>query len=156
MKDAPDIAMLSRILTILAVAIVLTATSRTVNAQEPAGFGEALRLLDTWVATTVAQRGQPGLSIGVVLGDRLVWAKGYGFADLEKKVPATPQTLYRVASITKTFTAVANLQLRDAGKLQLDDPIRRHLSWARIRAHRSRRIGYHNSGAADAQLGAPT
>lgn len=135
MKDAPDIAMLSRILTILAVAIVLTATSRTVNAQEPAGFGEALRLLDTWVATTVAQRGQPGLSIGVVLGDRLVWAKGYGFADLEKKVPATPQTLYRVASITKTFTAVANLQLRDAGKLQLDDPIRRHLSWARIRAH---------------------
>jgi len=105
MKDAPDIAMLSRILTILAVAIVLTATSRTVNAQEPTGFGEALRLLDAWVATTVAQRGQPGLSIGVVLGDRLVWAKGYGFADLEKKVPATPQTLYRVASITKTFTA---------------------------------------------------
>jgi hypothetical protein len=45
---------------------VLTATPRTANAQEPAGFGEALRLLDAWVATTVAQRGQPGLSMGVV------------------------------------------------------------------------------------------
>ncbi len=69
---------------------------RIVNAQDPAGFGDALRLLDAWVTTTVAQRGQPGVSIGVVLGDRLVWTRGYGHADVEKKVPATPQTLYRV------------------------------------------------------------
>ena len=107
----------------------------TVNAQDPGGFGDALRLLDAWVTTAVAQRDQPGVSIGVVLGDRLVWSRGYGYADVEKKVPASPQTLYRIASITKTFTAVAILQLRDAGKLQLDDPLRQHLGWARIRAH---------------------
>jgi D-alanyl-D-alanine carboxypeptidase len=127
--------MFLRILTASVLALSLTATPRTAAAQEPAGFGDALRLLDAWVTTTVAQRDQPGVSIGVVLGDRLVWAKGYGYADMGKKVPASPQTLYRIASITKTFTAVAILQLRDAGKLQLDDPLRRHLSWARIRAH---------------------
>lgn len=125
--------MFLRILTASVLALLLI-TPRTVHAQEPTGFGDALRLLDAWVTTTVAQRDQPGVSIGVVLGDRLVWAKGYGYADLEKKVPASPQTLYRIASITKTFTAVAILQLRDAGKVQLDDPLRRHLSWARIRA----------------------
>lgn len=124
-----------RVATVSTLALIVIGASRVANAQEPRGFREALGLLDAWVATTVAQRGQPGLSIGVVLGDQLVWSKGYGYADIEKKVPATTQTLYRIASITKTFTAVAILQLRDAGKLQLDDPIRRHLSRARIRAH---------------------
>ena len=124
-----------RILTPLTLSLLLTVAPQTGNAQEPAGFGDAIRLLDAWVTTTVAQRGQPGVSIGVVLGDRLVWARGYGYADVQKKVPASPSTLYRIASITKTFTAVAILQLRDAGKLQLDDPLRRHLSWVRIRAH---------------------
>lgn len=122
-----------RTLTASVLALLLMAAPSTVQAQEPARFSDALRLLDAWVMATVAQRGQPGLSIGVVLGDRLVWAKGYGYADMEKKVPASPQTLYRIASITKTFTAVAILQLRDSGKLQLDDPLRRHLGWARIR-----------------------
>src|SRR5262249_9125051 len=45
---------------------------------------------------------------------------------------AMPQTIYRIASITKLFTSTAVLQLRDAGKLQLDDPITRHLSWFNI------------------------
>jgi D-alanyl-D-alanine carboxypeptidase len=123
-----------RVVTVSILALMVIGASRVVKAQEPRGFREALGLLDAWVATTVAQRSQPGLSIGVVLGDHLIWAKGYGYADVEKKVPATTQTLYRIASITKTFTAVAILQLRDAGKLQLDDPIRRHLSRARIQA----------------------
>jgi CubicO group peptidase (beta-lactamase class C family) len=103
--------------------------------QEPEGFKDALGLLDAWTANRVASRGQPGLSIGVVLGDHLVWARGYGFADLEHKTRATPKTLYRIGSITKTFTAISVLQLRDAGKLQLDDPLQRHLSQVNIRPH---------------------
>ena len=99
------------------------------------GFEDAIGLLDAWVSTVVEQRHQPGLSIGVVLGDRLVWSKGYGYSDLERRVPADDKTNYRIASISKTFTAVAILQLRDAEKLQLDDPITRHLEWARIREY---------------------
>ena len=103
------------------------------HAQPAAGFGDALQLLDAWVSDNVALRRQPGLSIGVVLGDRLVWDKSYGLADVERKVPATSRSVYPIASISKTFTSIAILQLRDAGKLRLDDPVDTHLKWARIK-----------------------
>src|SRR5262245_62085728 len=73
-------------------------------------LSDALKVLDAWVAAAVARREQPGLSIGIVYDQNLVWAKGYGFADVAKKVPATPATLYRIASISKTFTATSILQ----------------------------------------------
>lgn len=89
----------------------------------------ALAVFDAWCEYTVHNREQPGVSIGIVYDQDLIWAKGYGHADLEKKIPATPSTAYRIASITKLFTATAILQLRDAGKLQLDDPVAKHLDW---------------------------
>ena len=58
-----------------------------------------------------------------------MWAAGFGEADPARHAPATPDTLYRIASITKLFTATSILQLRDAGALQLDDPVTRHLPW---------------------------
>jgi CubicO group peptidase (beta-lactamase class C family) len=51
----------------------------------------------------------------------------------QRKVPATPSTVYRIASISKLFTTTAILQLRDAGKLQLDDPVAKYLPWFRSR-----------------------
>lgn len=87
----------------------------------------AMRVLDAWITATVAEREQPGLSIGIVNDQDLIWARGYGYADLERRVPATPSTLYRIASISKVFTATAVLQLRDAGKLRLDDPVTERL-----------------------------
>jgi len=89
----------------------------------------AIAVFDAWCQYTVYNREQPGVSIGIVYDQDLIWAKGYGYADLEKKIPATPKTAYRIASITKLFTATAILQLRDAGKLQLDDPVEKHLNW---------------------------
>lgn len=94
---------------------------------------ENLELLCAWIEAQMAQREQPGLSIGVVYDQQLVWAKGFGYADRERKLPATPTTLYRIASITKLFTSTAILQLRDEGKLQLDDPLTRHLPWFQIK-----------------------
>ena len=86
-------------------------------------------LLAAWIEAQRAYRGWPGLSIALVHDRQVLWAQGFGWADIEAKTPATPATLYRVASITKTFTATALLQLRDAGKLALDDEVRRHLPW---------------------------
>jgi CubicO group peptidase (beta-lactamase class C family) len=103
------------------------------GAQTPAaGVESALRVYDAWVEATAARREQPGVSIGIVHDQKLVWAKGYGFADVANKQPAAPRTLYRIASISKLFTATAMMQLRDAGKLALDDPVARHLEWFRI------------------------
>src|SRR5262245_30544000 len=64
-----------------------------------------------------------GLSIGIARGGETVFAKGFGFADLENEVPATEFTEYRIGSITKQFTAVAILKLREEGKLALEDPV---------------------------------
>src|SRR5947208_16655625 len=86
-------------------------------------------LLAAWIEAQVAYRGWPGLSIAVVHDQDVVWSQGFGWADVERRTPATAHTLYRVASITKTFTATAIMQLRDAGKLRLDDAVRDHLAW---------------------------
>lgn len=81
----------------------------------------------------MAYRGQPGLSVGVVYDQELVWSRGFGYADIEEKRPADSTTLYRIASITKLFTSTAVMQLRDAGLLQLDDPVQKHLPWFTIK-----------------------
>ena len=64
----------------------------------------------------------PGGVAGVVYGDELAWSAGAGFADLAARRAADPAMLYAIASITKTFTGTAIMQLRDAGRLDLDDP----------------------------------
>jgi tetratricopeptide (TPR) repeat protein len=86
-------------------------------------------LLSAWIEGQLAYRGWPGLSIAVAHQRDVVWSRGFGWADVDGKVEATAETLYRVASITKTLTATAILQLRDAGKLRLDDEVRHHLPW---------------------------
>jgi CubicO group peptidase (beta-lactamase class C family) len=88
-----------------------------------------LDLLTAWIESQRAYSGLPALSIGIVHDQELVWAEGFGEADPARHAPATPDTLYRIASITKLFTATSILQLRDAGALQLDDPVTRHLPW---------------------------
>ncbi|MDE2853575.1 MAG: serine hydrolase [Chloroflexota bacterium] len=100
---------------------------------DKADLATALDILDKWVAHQVEQRHQPGLAIGVVYDGALLWGAGYGFADMETGAPVTLDTRFRIASITKTFTATATLQLRDAGALSLDDPVSRHLDWFDLR-----------------------
>ncbi|HTG46277.1 MAG TPA: serine hydrolase domain-containing protein [Actinomycetota bacterium] len=74
------------------------------------------------VTAFVREHRLPGAVAGVVHGDGLVWSGGAGLADVEAGRAPDATTLYRIASITKTFTATAIMQLRDEGKLHLDDP----------------------------------
>ena len=69
----------------------------------------------------------PSVSASVFRGDELLWQAALGLVDVEARTDATPDTQYRIGSITKTFTAVCVLQLRDAGELSLDDPLTRFL-----------------------------
>ncbi len=93
----------------------------------------ALRTLDEWIERTLAEREYPGLAVGIVHDQSLIWAKGYGLADLQRDIPVTPNTIFRIGSISKVFTAVAILQLRDAGRLRLDDPVTMYLPWFSVR-----------------------
>jgi CubicO group peptidase (beta-lactamase class C family) len=65
----------------------------------------------------------PGMAAGVALGDQIVWAKGFGLADLTTSEPVTPDTVFHLASLTKPFAAVVLLQLMEAGQLDLDAPV---------------------------------
>jgi len=70
----------------------------------------------------------PGMAVGIVKDQRLVWAKGFGYADIENKVPVTPDTLFHLASITKTFASMLIMQLVEQGKLDLEEPVSHYSS----------------------------
>jgi len=69
----------------------------------------------------------PGLIYGVILDGKLVHQRALGYANLERKIPVTSGTYFRIASMTKSFVAMAALKLRDQGKLRLDDPVIKYL-----------------------------
>ncbi len=78
--------------------------------------------------TARTQLGRFNGAVLVAKDGRVIFRKGYGFADIEKRVPYTPEARHEVASITKMFTSMAALQLRDKGKLKLEDPICNYLT----------------------------
>lgn len=69
--------------------------------------------------------GTPGLAAAVVVGESIVWAQGFGLADLEQGVPVRPESVFRIASISKPIAATAVMQLVERGLVSLDDPIQR-------------------------------
>jgi len=85
-----------------------------------------LHRIDSLVEAYRAETHAPGVSIAVVRGTDTAALKGYGLANVELDVPATPRTVYQIASISKQFTGAAILQLVDAGKVALDDEITKY------------------------------
>ena len=83
--------------------------------------------IDKMYADLATAQHLPGLVYGVVMDGKLLHVRSIGYADVERKVAATPATAFRIASMTKSFAAMAALHLRDAGKLRLDDPVSRYL-----------------------------
>ena len=84
---------------------------------------EALTLLQLWLEAKQEYGSVPGLSAGVIYNQELIWSGGYGMADPVRGLAATANSIYGVCSISKLFTSIAIMQLRDAGKLQLSDPV---------------------------------
>jgi CubicO group peptidase (beta-lactamase class C family) len=92
----------------------------------------ALALLDRWIEAHQVYEQLPGMSVGIVLDQTLMWHKGFGYANPETRQAADTSTLYSICSISKLFTSIALMQQRDAGRLQLDDPVAKHLDWFNI------------------------
>lgn len=110
--------------TLLALLAILPSAAVPVVSQSPARTELAARV-DTLARAAMEAEHIPGLSIAVVRGRDTVVARGWGFADLENRVPATERTVYRIGSVTKQFTAVAILQLVMQGRLSLGDTVQR-------------------------------
>ncbi len=83
-------------------------------------------LLENTISKFMAANSAPGISAAVVLNGQEVWSEGFGMADLENSVPVTPQTLFRLASISKPITATAAMQLWEQGKLDIEAPIQKY------------------------------
>jgi CubicO group peptidase (beta-lactamase class C family) len=93
----------------------------------PATLDAALKEVDARLAADLQKDGGGGVSVGVVIGGKLVWTKNYGFADVEAQRAATSDTDYRIGSLTKRFTSLMLLQLVDQGKVGLTDPLERYV-----------------------------
>jgi CubicO group peptidase (beta-lactamase class C family) len=94
------------------------------------------------------QRDSPAPSVSAALfrGPEILWTEAIGFADVAREEPATPDTQYAIASITKMFVATAIMILRDEGRLRLDDPAGRYLKQAEREGVTVRRLLSHLSG----------
>lgn len=101
---------------------------RTVKTQRAeSGF----QAIDNYITARMQTSRIPGLSVAIVKGDQIVYLKGYGQADPSGH-PVTPQTPFIIGSVSKTFTALAVMQLVESGKLELDAPVQRYLPWFRV------------------------
>jgi CubicO group peptidase (beta-lactamase class C family) len=83
--------------------------------------------IDSFITATMAIYHIPGLSACIIKDDSLVWHQAYGYADVERKVPVTDSTLFFLASISKTITGTALMQLYERGLFKLDDNVNNYL-----------------------------
>jgi CubicO group peptidase (beta-lactamase class C family) len=116
----------------LLIALTIVASPIHAAAQSAASDPEVqaqIDLFSAWVEGQIEIRGLPGIVVGVVAGDHLVWAEGFGHADLEADRVMETDTRFRMASHSKLFTATAIMQLREEGKVRLDDPVTDYLPW---------------------------
>jgi CubicO group peptidase (beta-lactamase class C family) len=124
-KDAMSMLTSARV-RVFVVLLCLAATS-LLGAQQPP-LEARLAGLDAYMAQVLKDWNVPGIGVGVVVKDKLVFAKGYGYRDYGKRLPFTPATTQPIASNTKLFTAMAAGLLVDEGKLDWDKPIRQYVT----------------------------
>jgi serine beta-lactamase-like protein LACTB len=115
-----------RFLLIILVLLLLLATSAPLQSQESGVAKEERILIETAVSNFLTSTHVPGVSVAVIENGQYEWGAGFGFADLENNAPASEHTLFRLASISKSLTATAAMQLWERGQLDLDAPIQRY------------------------------
>jgi CubicO group peptidase (beta-lactamase class C family) len=110
--------------TVLLVTVLLVAFSGYTQTNP---FQKKFSLIDRFIDSFMKTWNIPGLALGIVYKDQLIYAKGYGYRDLENKLPVDARTIFPIASNTKLFTTTAACMLVDEGKLSLDKPVRSYL-----------------------------
>ncbi len=96
------------------------------------GFHEAYERLDKFIARHMNETGAPGMTLALANRERLLRTSQYGFADLKAGIKVQPETLFEIGSISKSFVAIAILQLADEGKLDLNKPVKDYLPWLKV------------------------
>ena len=117
----------------------------------PGRYAAAFRAIDAMVARYMREMNAPGLTLAIADRDAVLRVATYGLSDADRREPVRPEHLFHIGSISKSFAAIALLQLRDEGKLDLHAPVTRYLPWLRIepREITTHHLLTHSSGLPD-------
>lgn len=107
--------------------ILLATVCIPINASDDLNLSE----IDSYIVSKMRLPRIPGVAVAIVKDDRIVYLKGYGEADSSGRA-VTPQTSFIIGSVTKSFTALAVMQLVEAGRVKLDAPVQRYIPWFRV------------------------
>lgn len=95
-------------------------------------FNEDLAEVEEFIMEQMDKGDIPGLSVTVVKDDKTIYEKGFGYADIESKIPVTPETLFELWSTSKAFTFLGVLNLEKNGVINLNDPITKYIPWLKL------------------------
>lgn len=116
------------------------------QSQEETQMKDILNLIDTWLEYQVSMHNFPGMSIGIVKNDKLIFKGFYGYSNLKKHIQANENTNYQIASMSKMFTAIAIMQLVEKRQLKLNDKVNKHLDWFKSHSITIKNLLTHSSG----------
>jgi CubicO group peptidase (beta-lactamase class C family) len=97
-------------------------------------YEEAFKRLDQFIEQKIKVAHVPGIAVAVTDRENLLRVSTYGFADVAAQTPVTPEMLFEIGSIGKSFTSIALLQLREEGRLDLHEPVTRYLPWFEVQS----------------------
>jgi CubicO group peptidase (beta-lactamase class C family) len=123
---------LPRLAAVFVAAAVTAGPAPAQTAAEDPRVASALELARMYVDGERAYEQLPGVSVAIVDGQRVLWTGASGFADVASKRAAAADTIYSICSISKLFTSVALMREREAGRVRLEDPVSKYLSWFRL------------------------
>ncbi len=116
-------------MTLFLIAGIISAPLSGKDATGYPRLSEAVQLIEVWLDAQRDYDGIPGLSAAVVHDQKTIWSGGFGYSNPDRKSKTDAKTIHSICSISKLFTAIAVMQLRDEGKLRLNDPVSKHLPW---------------------------
>ena len=133
---------------LLAGVCATAAQAQPAAAPAPLHYAEAVEEARALVRADIAERGYPGIAVAVSVNGETVWSEGFGYADLEHRIPMSPAVKFRVGSISKSMTAAAAATLVEDGRLDLDAPVQRYVPSFPEKAHpvTTRQLGGHLAG----------
>jgi len=119
------------ILVSLGLGLLVFGTNRFRSKAQARSDSPDFSAIDQYVKGRMRSARIPGIALAIVKGDQIIYSKGYGRADPSGRA-VTPQMPFMIGSVTKPITALAVMQLVEAGKIELDMPVQRYIPWFRV------------------------
>jgi len=127
----------------LCASIALPCAAQSAPASKPIRLQRAYERMDEFVAQQMLLSGTPGLALALTSREGLLRVQTYGFADVKSRLPVATETLFEIGSISKSFTAIALLQLREQSKFDPQQPITKYLPWFQVPSKFAPVTGHH-------------